>query len=332
MNTAPSFYREARTLVIDREQAGRRLDNFLFRHCPGVPRSRVYRVLRRGEVRVNSRRCRADYRLENGDRVRVPPLRLKLQPDPPPRHQLLSRVLLEDEDLLVIDKPAGLAVHGGSGCNGGLVESLRLLRPDLPYLDLAHRLDRETSGCILLVKKPATLKRLHALFRSARVHKRYLALLVGPLHGKIRQVDAELERGRLRSGERVAQVRPGGRASSTRFELLESFHLEDTEYSLVEAHPLTGRMHQIRAHAAHIGTWVAGDQKYGQGRLNRQLAALGLRRLFLHAQGLHFSDQGRTVRLHCELPEELQAFLEILRSRCRYATINAARGHGRRGA
>jgi 23S rRNA pseudouridine955/2504/2580 synthase len=308
-------------VTVDAGHAGQRLDNFLLTTLKGVPRTHVYRLLRKGEVRVNKGRAKPDYRLAEGDVVRLPPVRrgesggrqLAAQAAASGRLDwLLERVLFEDESLLVLDKPAGLAVHGGSGVSVGLIEALRELRPHTPFLELAHRLDRDTSGCLLIAKSRAALVQLHDLLREGGLDKRYLALVAGPWHGGIRHVDAALEKNRPQSGERRMEVGEDGKESASDFTPREKF----AESALVEVRLLTGRMHQARVHAAHIGHPIAGDDKYGERDFNQRMKRLGLTRLFLHAARLEFRhpQSGRKMSIKAPLPVELERVLEKLRA------------------
>ena len=303
-----------RLLEIGSEDAGQRIDNYLLRHLKGVPRSLIYRILRRGEVRVNRGRIKAEYRLQEGDQVRVPPVRTAA---PPPRleaggatERLEQRILYEDERLLVIDKPAGMAVHGGSGVSFGVIETLRAARPHAKFLELVHRLDRETSGCLLIAKKRSELRRLHELLREGLVEKRYLALVRGRWPGGERRVDAPLLKNQLRGGERIVTVTEDGKAADTLFRPLDI----RAQASLMEVALGTGRTHQIRVHAAHVGHPLAGDEKYGDEEFNRQLRGLGLKRLFLHAHSIAYSDpdSGRDIHVSSPLPEELRLLLDRL--------------------
>jgi 23S rRNA pseudouridine955/2504/2580 synthase len=295
---------------------GQRIDNFLISHAKGVPRSHLYRVLRRGEVRVNKGRVKPGYRLQSGDLVRVPPLRVPPASTPPllPQdrlEQLESSVLYEDGRLIALNKPSGMAVHGGSGLDWGLIEAMRALRPAVAELELAHRLDRETSGCLLLSKRRSTLRELHRLIRDKDLDKRYLALLVGQLERKEVLVDAPLRKNLLRGGERLVCFDPKrGKRARTIFRILRRLG----DFTLVEAELLTGRTHQIRVHAAHIGAPIAGDEKYGDADANRYLRSLGLKRLFLHACALKFSLNCRERPLHIEAPPpaELQSLVVAL--------------------
>lgn len=308
------------SVQIDAQSDGQRIDNFLLRVLKGVPRSHLYRLLRRGEVRVNKGRIKADYRLRCGDVVRLPPIRLGAAAPPArvPEAQLArldQAVIYEDERLLVLDKPSGLAVHGGSGLSYGVIESLRQLRPGRE-LELVHRLDRETSGCLVLCKRRSALRELHALIRDGGLDKRYLALLVGELPRAELLVDAPLKKNVLSSGERVVRVDPqAGKPSRTRFRRVERFVVGEQVLTLVEAELLTGRTHQIRVHAAHLGTPLAGDEKYGDAAANRWLKHYGLTRLFLHAATLSFKLEAmaRPLRLDAPLPEDLQRVLGGLR-------------------
>jgi len=301
-------------LEIDAEQAGQRIDNFLLRRLKGVPKSRIYRILRKGEVRVNRGRIGPDYRLQSGDRVRIPPIRVG-EAKPAPRTDgdrlawLEQRVLFEDKGLLILDKPSGMAVHGGSGVSFGVIEALRALRPSAPFLELVHRLDRDTSGCLMVAKKRSILRALHELMRGDGIEKRYLALLAGAWKGGERRVSAPLRKNVVSSGERIVRVDPEGKPARSLFRPLRRF----ADATLVEVVLDTGRTHQIRVHAAHIGHPVAGDEKYGDETCNRRLRELGLKRLFLHAHALAFQLPERE-RLEASTPldAELQAVLERL--------------------
>lgn len=304
-----------RYVEIDENRAGQRLDNFLIGQLKGVPKSRVYRLLRRGEVRVNRGRVGPDYRLQEGDSVRLPPVR-----EPPPRELVASssdyewlsdRILYEDDALIAVDKPAGFAVHGGSGVTFGVIEAFRLLRPAAPFLELVHRLDRSTSGCLLLAKSRPTLLALHAMLQAGDIDKRYLALIKGRWRGGAAELSAPLARDRRRGAERLVGVSDDGKDAETRF-IPKSTYGSTT---LVEIHLLTGRTHQARVHAAHLGHPIAGDDKYGDRELNRKLRPLGLRRLFLHAASLRFKHpvSGQKVAFEAPLPPELASVLERLR-------------------
>ena len=306
---------------IEADSAGQRIDNFLLRELKGVPRSRLYRVLRKGEVRVNKGRVKADYRLQSGDLVRIPPLRLPEPREPArapdgERARVESAVLYEDARLLVVDKPAGLAVHGGSGLSYGLIETLRQVRPGAE-LELVHRLDRDTSGCLLIAKRRSTLRQLHESLRAGGMEKRYLALLVGELPRERISVDAPLAKNVLQGGERVVRVdETAGKPARTRFRRLERFEHHGQPLTLVEAELLTGRTHQIRVHAAHLGAPLAGDAKYGDFEANRRLKSMGLGRLFLHAAVLAFEVEhlNQPLRIEAPLAAELEQVLTRLRA------------------
>lgn len=300
---------------VDPERAGQRLDNFLLSQLKGAPRSLVYRLLRTGQVRVNKGRVKAAYRLEAGDQVRIPPVRLdepKAAETPPDQRlrELEARILYEDGRLLVVNKPAGMAVHGGSGLSYGVIEALRALRPAESSLELVHRLDRDTSGCLLVAKRRAMLRWLHELIRKNAVEKRYLALVAGEMPQKTLDVDAPLRKNTLMGGERVVRVDPEGKPSRTQFRRLRRL----PGATLVEARLLTGRTHQIRVHAAHLGLPLLGDGKYGDREANAALRKLGLRRLFLHACALTFELPDGAGRFHIEAPldAELQEVLDKL--------------------
>ncbi len=303
-----------RVLVIAADDAGQRIDNYLIRHLKGVPKSRIYRILRKGEVRVNKGRIDAAYRLQSGDQVRIPPVRIgesrPVQPGGGAVERLRDAVLYEDERLLILNKPSGMAVHGGSGVSFGVIEAMRHLRPELKSLELVHRLDRETSGCLLLAKRRSTLRQLHELVRSNAMDKRYLALLCGAWKGGDRHIDAPLLKNVLRSGERQVRVDAQGKPSATRFHPLSVY----TDAALVEAQLMSGRTHQIRVHAAHMGYPVAGDPKYGDEQCNRTLRALGLKRLFLHAHLLAFTlpEPRREIHVSAPLDDELKTVLDAL--------------------
>lgn len=301
-----------RKVEIDPDQAGQRIDNFLRGVLPGLPKGRLYRMLRRGEVRVNGGRVRAEYRLEAGDEVRVPPATLKApgrQPDPDAAQRLEACILFEDARLLVVNKPAGLAVHGGSGVSHGVIELLRAARPDLRQLALAHRLDRETSGCLVLTKKRSALRRLHQLFRDGEVEKNYLALVAGDWQFGDVTIDEPLLVTNRRGGERHVVVSNRGKPAQTRVSLSQSWGTA----SLVRCRPLTGRTHQIRVHLLSAGHPIVGDERYGSDDANREMAKRGLGRLFLHAQSIGFPDASGNEQLFvAPLPDDLKRFLDTL--------------------
>jgi len=301
--------------VIDEDAAEQRIDNFLIRHCKGVPRSHVYRILRSGEVRVNSGRVDATYRLQPGDKVRIPPVRIAAREDgnrPVPPRELA--IVHEDDALLVVDKPSGVAVHGGSGVSFGVIEGLRSARPEARFLELVHRIDRETSGLLILAKKRSALTALHAAMRDGAVQKIYLALVKGVWSnaGGKRDVSLPLRKYVSKEGERRVSVESGGQEARTIFRLERTFK----EYSLLSAELKTGRTHQIRVHLAHLGFPIAGDDKYGDFDLNKVLAKIGLKRMFLHAASLAFEHPltGERMRLAAPLPPELKKFTASLQA------------------
>jgi 23S rRNA pseudouridine955/2504/2580 synthase len=298
-----------RKIRVDGDMAGQRLDNFLRRELPGLPRSRLYRILRRGEVRVNGGRVRADYRLEDGDEVRIPPARISSGPGAAPPGRIASlekRIIYEDKRLLVIDKPSGVAVHGGSGISHGVIELLREARPDLRDLSLAHRLDRETSGCLVLAKRRSALRELHEKFREGIVEKNYLALAVGDWQFGEYLVDAPLYVQHRQNGERHVVVRVSGKPAQTKIRLSRTYG----KFSLLQCQPLTGRTHQIRVHAEHMGHPLAGDERYGDSEANAVARKLGLKRLFLHAQSISFPDaSGTEQHFVAPLADDLEQFL-----------------------
>ncbi|MFQ5488421.1 MAG: RluA family pseudouridine synthase [Gammaproteobacteria bacterium] len=308
-------HRAVRLVEIDASHEGQRIDNFLLAILKGVPKSHVYRLLRKGEVRVNKGRIKPVYRLKRGDVVRIPPVRTaepaeQAAAGPALRARLEQAVRYEDEHLMVLDKPGGMAVHGGSGIRQGLIEVLRQMRPHLPELSLVHRLDRETSGCLLIAKQRPVLLALQAQFQSEDIGKHYLALLKGLWLEGERLVDLPLFKNRLQSGERVVRVEEGGRAAISVFTPRTLYH----EASLVAVTIKTGRMHQIRVHAAALDHPVAGDVKYGDPEFNRRMKRLGLRRLFLHAARLEFMHPVTHDRVAVEAPlsADLAAVLERL--------------------
>lgn len=299
---------------ISEDAAGQRLDNFLLTRLKGVPKSHVYRLLRKGEVRVNKGRVKPDYRLAAGDVVRLPPVR---RPEPgaiPARGRsagvrLETRILHEDERLIVLDKPSGIAVHGGSGLSHGVIEALRAARPEAPYLELVHRLDRETSGCLLIAKRRSMLRSLHELLREGRVEKRYLALVKGRWElGQVRLEDRL--RKSVRGGERLVTVDEGGKAAASIFRPVEI----GSAASLLEVRIMTGRTHQIRVQAAEAGHPLAGDERYGDREYNRRMKSLGLERLFLHAASVGWEDpvSGEWRMFSAPLPDDLGEMLSQL--------------------
>ncbi len=305
---------QVRRVCVPAELEGQRVDNFLLRELRGVPRTLVYRLLRKGEVRINGGRIRQTYRLGAGDEVRLPPVRTGKAAEARPSDRVLQRleaaILYEDERLLVLDKPSGLAVHGGSGLAYGVIEALRQLRDDTPCVDVAHRLDRDTSGCLIVAKRRSAHRTLHAHIREGRLEKRYCTLLRGRMSAARVPVDARLARRTGKGGESYMCVAVDGKPSRTVFHRRE--HLGD--WTLAEAELLTGRMHQIRVHAAAIEQPVAGDTRYGDEHANRVLRDLGLRRLFLHASAIALPAVDGVPALAVEAPlaPELQAVIARL--------------------
>ena len=308
-----------RHVEVDAEMQGQRLDKLLGQLLAGVPRSRIFRLIRRGEVRVNGRRAGPEQRLSAGDSVRLPPVHEAAPEGTQPRRvpaglvQAVERAIIhEDERLLVLDKPAGLAVHGGSGLSFGVIEALRASRPT-ETLELAHRLDRDTSGCLLVARRGSALRTLHALLRQGAVQKSYLALLAGRWTLGRKSIDAPLRTDLRVGGERTVKVDEHGKHALTEFKPVEHYGSRAT---LVEASIGTGRTHQIRVHAAWCGHPVLGDEKYGDEARNAQLAELGLRRMFLHAHSLAFSWPGGGAQsFSAPLPPELRAVLDRLSER-----------------
>jgi len=296
------------------DDGGQRIDNFLMRELKGVPRSRVYRLLRRGEVRINGKRAKPDYRVQPGDRVRVPPVRQGAPEGtgrvPQSLVETVRRAIIhEDADLLVINKPAGLAVHGGSGLDFGLIEALRADRPQ-ETLELAHRLDRETSGCLLVARRRPVLREIHRLMREGLVEKHYLALVAGQWQLGKKRIDVPLALRQLQGGERVVRPHAAGKESATRFAPVQFFGKRAT---LMEVALETGRTHQIRVHAAYAGHPVAGDEKYGDRAFNESLRRAGLNRMFLHAQLVSFAwSGGREFTVSAPLDDELKSVLDAL--------------------
>jgi 23S rRNA pseudouridine955/2504/2580 synthase len=302
-----------RTVTAD--EAGQRIDNFLMRHFKTVPRSRVYRLLRKGEVRINRKRVDAEYRIQAGDEVRLPPVRIdagdELRRPSSSLLELIERaVIFQDKHLLVIDKPAGVAVHGGSGMSFGIIEALRASRPR-ETLELVHRLDRDTSGCLLVARDRSTLTALHALIRNGGMHKTYLALVAGSWQLGTKRIDAPLATDNRQHGERHVRVAAAGKESVSVFKPVQFFGSLAT---FMEVDIPTGRTHQIRVHASFAGHPLLGDDKYGDRDRNAELKRHGLKRTFLHAQSVAFEWPGSGVPFHASapLPGELAAVLDAI--------------------
>ncbi|OWY39559.1 RNA pseudouridine synthase [Xenophilus sp. AP218F] len=299
-------------LQVTEADAGQRIDNYLLRLLKGVPKSHIYRILRSGEVRVNKGRIDASYRVRDGDELRIPPIRVAERAESQVPAATFP-VVYEDDAMLVIDKPAGVAVHGGSGVSFGVIEQLRRAHPDWRYLELVHRLDRETSGLLMLAKKRSALTRLHDMMRDNVPDKRYYALGIGSWPDKARQVKLPLFKFHTPEGERRVKVAEGddGQYAHTNFAVIERY----AEFTLVEAHLRTGRTHQIRVHMQASGCPIAGDEKYGDFAFNKELARRGLKRMFLHARSLTLPHPltGAPLKLEAPLPPELDKFLKTLR-------------------
>lgn len=302
-------------IQIDPEYADQRIDNFLTTYLKGVPKTRIYRILRKGEVRVNKKRAQPSYRLQAGDEIRIPPVRLADRPESEaPSKSVMSllaeRILFEDKNLLIINKPSGIPVHGGSGVKLGIIEALRAMYPKLPNLELVHRLDLGTSGCLILAKKRSILKELHEVLRNGEMHKKYLTLTKGHWRKDELRVDVPLQKNQMSSGERIVKVHEEGKAALTEFKPLKTF--DDSMLLEVTLH--TGRTHQIRVHAQYRGHPVAGDDKYGDREFNKLVKQKGLKRLFLHAHSLEFvlPATGQTIRVTAPLDADLEKFLDSM--------------------
>ena len=309
-----SPFNKVTEVVVTEASAEQRIDNFLLRQLKGVPRSHIYRILRRGEVRVNRGRIRPEHRLQTGDVIRIPPIRVAesvehITPADRVLRQIKQCVIYEDSRLLVLDKPAGLAVHGGSGIRYGIIEALRALRPNAPFLELGHRLDRDTSGCLVVAKRSSALRAFQKLLREGEIKKIYYALVKGCWRGE--RISAPLRKNVLRSGERIVRVSEDGKPSVSLFAGEAVYR----EASLMRVRLLTGRTHQVRAHAQHSGHPVAGDGKYGDEAFNRVMQGFGLRRLFLHAAELSFHLPGDEQEISVSVPldEHLTHLLDRLK-------------------
>lgn len=304
-------------VAISADEAGQRIDNFLRTQLKGVPKSMIYRILRKGEVRVNKKRIKPEYKLVAGDEIRIPPVRVAerdeqtVSPKLAKVASLADAILYEDDWILVMNKPSGTAVHGGSGLSFGVIEGLRALRPEARFLELVHRLDRDTSGVLLVAKKRSALRSLHEQLREKGMQKDYLALVRGSWPSHLKVVQAPLLKNILQSGERVVRVNSEGKPSETRFKVEERY----AHATLVKASPVTGRTHQIRVHTLHAGHPIAFDDRYGEQEFDRQLAATGLNRLFLHAAALTFThpNSGEVMRMEAPLDERLKQCLKVLR-------------------
>ncbi len=305
---------QVRYIEVDENSEGQRLDNFLMTQLKGVPKGHIYKIIRRGEVRINKGRIKNVYRLKLNDVVRIPPVRIEEKSESKPAQWMLQsiekRIIYEDGDLLVLNKPSGIAVHGGTANHHGVIDALRFLRPDERYLELVHRLDKATSGCLLIAKNRKMLNGLQTLLRNRTIKKTYSALLCGVIHQKTITVKAPLEKRTLESGEHRVRVHPEGKKSETAFEKIQTYK----NATLVHASPKTGRTHQIRVHAKHLGHAIAGDERYSSPSQYKQYRENGLKRLFLHASKLNFihplTDQA--VCFEAPLDPELKNFLKQL--------------------
>ncbi|UDJ88058.1 23S rRNA pseudouridine(955/2504/2580) synthase RluC [Erwinia amylovora] len=304
-------------IAITADEAGQRIDNFLRTQLKGVPKSMIYRILRKGEVRVNKKRIKPEYKLEAGDEIRIPPVRVaereeeNVSPKLAKVAALEAAIIYEDDYLLVMNKPSGTAVHGGSGLSFGVIEGLRALRPEARFLELVHRLDRDTSGILLVAKKRSALRTLHEQLREKGMQKDYLALVRGQWPSHVKAVRAPLLKNILQSGERVVKVSSEGKPSETLFKVEERYAIA----TLVKASPVTGRTHQIRVHTLHAGHPIAFDDRYGEAGFDQQLSGTGLKRLFLHAAALRFThpNTGEIMRVEAPLDEQLKRCLAVLR-------------------
>ncbi|MGZ8189808.1 MAG: 23S rRNA pseudouridine(955/2504/2580) synthase RluC [Methylococcaceae bacterium] len=300
-------------IEITEDNSEQRLDNFLITRLKGVPKSRIYRLVRKGEVRVNKGRVDVKYRLVTGDIVRIPPVRMAERTEESYITQnlkdaLQQGILFEDDSFLIINKPAGFAVHGGSGVSSGIIEGLRLLRPEARFLELVHRLDKDTSGCLLIAKKRSALRQLHELFRDDNIHKTYIALLSGKWARKKLVVNAPLLKNISQGGERMVVISQAGKEAETLFRRLKLF----PDSTLVEASPKTGRTHQIRVHAASLGHPIVGDDRYGLDEVNKVFKGRGYKRMFLHAATLSFQHpvSGTPMTVSAPLPQQLEQLLK----------------------
>ena len=315
-NTPDPQKPQVRFITIDNEDAGQRVDNFLVKTLKGVPKSHIYRLLRKGEIRANKKRIKPEYKLVDQDILRIAPIRVSEKTDTVPTQlnivaNLEKQILFEDDRLIVINKPSGMAVHGGSGLSFGLIEALRALRPDARMLELVHRLDRDTSGCLVVAKKRSALRNLHEQLRNKTVQKFYHALVKGKWSAKLTRVTESLKKNDLKSGERVVVVdNIDGKESETRFRILQEYEGS----TLVRAFPVTGRTHQIRVHCQVKGHSIACDAKYGNEEFDSEMKKIGLKRLFLHAASIEFTHPLSNERIKIEAPldDSLQKALNKL--------------------
>ncbi len=318
MTTEKVISANVQFFTISEDEAGQRLDNFLLAKLKGVPKSLIYRIVRKGEVRVNKGRAKPEYKLQAEDMVRVPPVRVAEKNEPPVSTklnkvaELEAQILYEDEVMLVLNKPSGIAVHGGSGLSFGVIEALRALRPDARFLELVHRIDRDTSGILLVAKKRSALRSLHEQLREKIVQKTYLALVRGQWQAHCKVIKAPLNKNELASGERIVRVSEEGKPSETRFSIEERY----AQATLIKASPITGRTHQIRVHTQHAGHPIALDDKYGDKEFDQKMQQCGLNRLFLHAYEIRFEHPKTGEQMHITAPldKALKAVLATLRT------------------
>jgi 23S rRNA pseudouridine955/2504/2580 synthase len=311
---------KVRHVIVSADFVDQRIDNFLIGQCKGVPKTRVYRILRKGEVRVNSKRVQPSYRLQKGDDVRIPPMVVneeakKVPPSQSTSKLLSSRILYEDDQIMIINKPTGMSVHVGSTVRVGVIEALRHMYPKLPHLELAHRLDSDTSGCLILAKKKRVLREIHELLREGKITKIYWALTLGKWKNDELRVTLPLRKDYQDGGKHVVEVRQDGKHALTDFKVVEEFKGS----SLMQVKLHTGRTHQIRVHAAHTGHPVAADDRYGDPEFNKLARKLGLRRLFLHARSIDFTlpSNNQHIKVKAPLDDDLEAAILEFR---RYST------------
>jgi 23S rRNA pseudouridine955/2504/2580 synthase len=300
-------FEKPQIVAVDADNAGQRIDNFLLRILKGVPKSAIYRIVRKGEVRVNKKRIKPEYKILDGDLVRIPPVKVKevtaqVNTKLTKVSELEDRILYEDDVLIIVNKPHGMAVHGGSGLSFGLIEALRALRPQQKFLELVHRLDRDTSGCLAVAKKRSALKHLHEQLRDKTMNKVYHALVRGHWPKHRTKVSAPLQKFTLKSGERMVNVDAQGKPSLTHTNVIQYF----SQCTLIEAKPITGRTHQIRVHCKHAGHNIALDDKYGEGEFDKAMKDNGLNRLFLHAHSLSFIHPRTEKEVRFESPKDAQ--------------------------
>ncbi|MGE3920402.1 MAG: RluA family pseudouridine synthase [Gammaproteobacteria bacterium] len=303
-------------ISISEHNAEQRIDNFLFNFLKNVPKTHIYRLLRTGQIRVNKKRVKAPYKLQIDDVIRIPPLEISddkpaYQPATSTRIMLLNTIIYEDENLLIINKPAGMPVHAGSTLQGGVIEAFRVIKPELKFLELAHRIDRDTSGCLIIAKKRSILKELHELFREGQIKKMYEACVLGKWPSDKKIVNLSLHKNHLASGDRKVVVSDSGKSSLTYFKPIQYFEVA----TLVEARIATGRTHQIRVHAASVGHPIAGDDKYGDFAFNRYMKERGCKRLFLHAKQVTFylKSIDKKISVSSALPDDLAFVLAKLK-------------------